>query len=62
MRIPTPTLGIPTAACYREVTATRLAGLFTHSRSWWIVHTQPTETAGGLGFPKSTSARWWDLG
>jgi len=25
--------------------------------SWWIVHTQPTETAGWLGFPKSHQRR-----
>src|SRR2546426_734084 len=24
----------------------------SHQRSWWIVHTQPTETAGRLGFPQ----------
>ena len=27
--------GIPTAACYREVTATRLSGLFTQAQRWW---------------------------
>src|SRR2546430_312725 len=24
----------------------------SHQRSWWIVHTQPTETAGRLRFPQ----------
>jgi len=28
---------IPTAACYREVTATRLTGLFTQSLPWVIL-------------------------
>src|SRR5205809_8063961 len=31
----------------------------SHQRSWWIVHTQPTETAPRLGFPKSHQRSWW---
>ena len=35
---------IPTAACYREVTATRLAGLFTQSLRWWDYRDKPRKT------------------